>query len=177
MVKQERKNNMKRKSRRFGVGLAIATMLTSIANATMVVYNWVPDAINPLTSQPSLPSSGTLQFDTETGVLYDFSITFTLEGGTTETTFGNFDGTISLLGVNLQLNGTSSGDYAANWTPYATSPGPDENWVSLSADPDYYGDWVPETPVPEPTTMLAGALLLLPFGASTLRMLRKGRAT
>ena len=29
--------------------------------------------------------------------------------------------------------------------------------------------------VPEPTTMIAGALLLLPFGASTLRMLRKNR--
>lgn len=30
--------------------------------------------------------------------------------------------------------------------------------------------------VPEPTTLIAGALLLLPFGASTLRVLRKGRA-
>jgi len=30
--------------------------------------------------------------------------------------------------------------------------------------------------VPEPTTMVAGALLLLPFGASTLRILRKSRA-
>lgn len=30
--------------------------------------------------------------------------------------------------------------------------------------------------VPEPTTMIAGALLLLPFGASTLRILRKARA-
>ena len=30
--------------------------------------------------------------------------------------------------------------------------------------------------VPEPTTMIAGALLLLPFGASTLRILRKSRA-
>jgi hypothetical protein len=29
--------------------------------------------------------------------------------------------------------------------------------------------------VPEPTTIIAGALLLLPFGASTLRMLRKSR--
>ena len=29
--------------------------------------------------------------------------------------------------------------------------------------------------VPEPTTMIAGALLLLPFGASTLRVLRKHR--
>ena len=31
-------------------------------------------------------------------------------------------------------------------------------------------------PVPEPTTMIAGALLLLPFGVSTLRILRKKRA-
>ena len=30
--------------------------------------------------------------------------------------------------------------------------------------------------VPEPTTMIAGALLLLPFGASALRILRKNRA-
>lgn len=30
-------------------------------------------------------------------------------------------------------------------------------------------------PVPEPTTMIAGVLLLLPFGASTLRILRKNR--
>jgi len=30
-------------------------------------------------------------------------------------------------------------------------------------------------PVPEPTTLIAGALLLLPFGASTLRMLRRNR--
>ena len=32
------------------------------------------------------------------------------------------------------------------------------------------------TPVPEPTTILAGALLLLPFGASTIRYFRKNRA-
>jgi len=31
------------------------------------------------------------------------------------------------------------------------------------------------TLVPEPTTMIAGALLLLPFGASTLRILRRNR--
>jgi hypothetical protein len=32
-----------------------------------------------------------------------------------------------------------------------------------------------QTAVPEPTTVIAGALLLLPFGASTLRSLRKNR--
>ena len=31
------------------------------------------------------------------------------------------------------------------------------------------------SPVPEPTTMVAGAMLLLPFGFSTLRMFRKSR--
>jgi hypothetical protein len=30
--------------------------------------------------------------------------------------------------------------------------------------------------VPEPTTMIAGAMLLLPFGASTLRIMRRNRA-
>jgi hypothetical protein len=47
-----------------------------------------------------------------------------------------------------------------------------------SANGDYdFNDLVVEVsgvaPVPEPTTMIAGALLLLPFGASTLRILRK----
>lgn len=32
------------------------------------------------------------------------------------------------------------------------------------------------TPVPEPTTMIAGALLLLPFGATTVRVVRNRRA-
>jgi hypothetical protein len=36
--------------------------------------------------------------------------------------------------------------------------------------------WNNTTPVPEPTTIIAGALLLLPFGASTVRFLRKSRA-
>jgi hypothetical protein len=30
--------------------------------------------------------------------------------------------------------------------------------------------------VPEPTTVVAGALLLLPFAASTIRFMRKNRA-
>ncbi len=34
---------------------------------------------------------------------------------------------------------------------------------------------VPTTAVPEPSTVVAGALLLLPFGVSTLRILRKAR--
>jgi hypothetical protein len=37
-------------------------------------------------------------------------------------------------------------------------------------------DFELNAPVPEPTTVIAGALLLLPFGATALRMLRKNRA-
>jgi hypothetical protein len=54
-------------------------------------------------------------------------------------------------------------------------------WLDLPNGPPTSG-WqlIPEstynTVVPEPTTMLAGALLLLPFGASTVRILRKSRA-
>jgi hypothetical protein len=40
---------------------------------------------------------------------------------------------------------------------------------------DTYSQNIQILAVPEPTTMVAGALLLLPFGASTLRLLRKNR--
>jgi len=52
--------------------------------------------------------------------------------------------------------------------------------LSFSFTPGYsqkvlYLDDISVTQVPEPTTMIGGALLLLPFGASTLRILRKNR--
>jgi hypothetical protein len=62
-----------------------------------------------------------------------------------------------------------------------------ETWLSEVTGARYVGDLlIPEnhtaqemlyqvTPVPEPTTLIAGALLLLPFGASTLRVLRNHR--
>jgi len=59
----------------------------------------------------------------------------------------------------LQFNGTVS---SISWTAQ-----PGEFW---------HGFTVGLTAVPEPATVLAGALLLLPFGASTIRILRKNRA-
>jgi hypothetical protein len=44
---------------------------------------------------------------------------------------------------------------------------------SLSSNPTYYQPQLCLVAVPEPTTILAGALLLLPFGASTVRILRR----
>ncbi|MCW5553917.1 MAG: hypothetical protein KIS67_17400 [Verrucomicrobiae bacterium] len=40
---------------------------------------------------------------------------------------------------------------------------------------DVYGGFYYAAPVPEPTTMVAGSLLLLPFGMSMIRFLRKQR--
>ena len=41
--------------------------------------------------------------------------------------------------------------------------------------PRQYLELTPASAVPEASTMIAGALLLLPFGASTLRILRRNR--
>jgi hypothetical protein len=42
--------------------------------------------------------------------------------------------------------------------------------------PPIFGPNFEYTPVPEPTTIISGVLMLLPFGASTLRILRKRQA-
>ena len=55
--------------------------------------------------------------------------------------------------------------------PAATAPTKGEEFQVIAKD---FQDFiVPGTPVPEPTTMIAGALLLLPLGASALRILRR----
>lgn len=52
--------------------------------------------------------------------------------------------------------------------------------LPLAGGDDDYQDSILEvsgvTPVPEPATLISGALLLLAFGASTLRIVRKNRA-
>lgn len=49
-------------------------------------------------------------------------------------------------------------------------------WDSNNGDNTEQLIGVNVTVVPEPATMIAGALLLVPFGASTIRILRKNRA-
>jgi hypothetical protein len=87
------------------------------------------------------------------------------------------------------LTAYPDGNYYNSFLLYANYGGPDlvlwlENIGSGSSPfvgtyPGVSGDAYVEVSgaaVPEPTTMIAGALLLLPFGASTLRILRKSRA-
>jgi len=58
-------------------------------------------------------------------------------------------------------------------------PDPVKGGVNLNGDGEPPQELLLDsvTPVPEPSTILAGALLLLPFGASTVRILRRNRAS
>ncbi len=82
------------------------------------------------------------------------------------------------LGDNAQLTGTAllalqnSGIAEANWTAAANGAFGVQDMVL--SQPGQAQDQLVIT-VPEPTTMIAAALLLLPFGASTLRILRRNR--
>ena len=70
-------------------------------------------------------------------------------------------------GITRNLTYTFTADASATTLTFMDTSGFDSNagWI----------DNVGVSAVPEPTTVLAGALLLLPFGVSTLRMLRKSR--
>lgn len=120
----------------------------------------------------------------------DFAVNIVLAPGQTYDFFldgsGSGDGTYVpfVHASNAALSGSPQ-DGADDTMLYAevingvvdpTSVGP---WTSLGDGWDKASDvnvQVIGTPVPEPTTMIAGVLLLLPFGVSTARILRKGRA-
>jgi hypothetical protein len=82
---------------------------------------------------------------------------------------GTWGMTLSDLGA-ITYGGYAIGDMTVNWAGVEIG-----NWdngnliIPASANIDSI------TVVPEPTTMVAGALLLLPFGASTIRRMRKTR--
>jgi len=72
------------------------------------------------------------------------------------------------------VTGSGSGDIfatSADW--YSAANGAYGVRDMVLGNPGQNQDQLVMDPVPEPTTMIAGALLLLPFGASTLRILRK----
>jgi len=73
-------------------------------------------------------------------------------------------------------------DPADFWADYTLSDnvvyiqetgGPYTSYTAVNDSGGFYIYQIDSVVVPEPTTMFAGALLLLPFGASTLRILRR----
>jgi hypothetical protein len=88
---------------------------------------------------------------------------------------GNILATLDLPVTPTNPNG-SYGTYN-NWQPVGVSFSGTAKSVNFSGVANYIGfDNVTlgsQTPVPEPSTIIAGAMLLLPFGASMVRKLRK----
>lgn len=160
----------------FGAGLALAALLTTVANAS-VVYIWVN---TPGPGEDPPPASGILTLTGGTGGIVG-DLAFTLYGITPPD--NTFNGTAMVLpDQNLTLSGTTtgsgvdSGAIAVMWHPTVFTALVGENsafYEYNNLNYTIYGDWVPEAAVPEPTTIIAGASMLLPFGASALRMLRK----
>ena len=73
----------------------------------------------------------------------------------------------STLNSILGVNGFGNMEVMRAYAYIGDTGGPSSGSVDINS--------ITVSTVPEPTTMIAGALLLLPFGASTLRMLRKTR--
>jgi hypothetical protein len=94
-------------------------------------------------------------------------------GGTLSVNFSDATPDLMDTGINA---GSGWQQYNFIYTPTdpTVTPTIEFDWNSASQNIAYI-DNVSVTPVPEPTTMVAGAMLLLPFWMSTLRMLRKSR--
>jgi len=170
------------------LGLALAAFLATTAKADIIEnFTWVPDAAkNPNAS------SGVYTLDISTVKIgKSFQTTYSVttfswsDGfGTVDSYFLNHlssildpllpDGDSLLLGI-----GYTSLSVESDEVIWGVGRLPDE---SEATDPDnrnanYLGDWVPQSAVPEPTTILSGALALLPFCFGAVRMLRKKHAT
>ena len=159
------------KTVKFAVAVIIAGLIAHSAQATLVTYNWVPDAPNNAAT-----SSGSLLYDTSSGLVTQFS--WKNGAGTVDSYFTQFLVNV-LAGGDLQLRGygqassTSMADLV-QWLPLA-STGTDQDFAGdISNNGLYFGNWVKAVAaVPEPGTVVSGALLLLPLGAGALRRLRK----
>jgi hypothetical protein len=99
-------------------------------------------------------------------VLYE-DASFEYDVTTSQSSDSGFRVTSGIAGVNTRANEMLTGQWSAINKNIETT-----FWNADGGNQDLIG---PMTPVPEPATILAGALLLLPFGASTLRVLRRNR--
>lgn len=120
------------------------------------------------------------QVNTQAGLKYTLSYAYSPRPGQPVTT----------TPINLLINGSTVQTEASSgignnntvWTIYKyTFIGSGSDRIEFSADGTSdslggYIDLVQMTAVPEPSTIIAGALLLLPFGAGAVRSIRKNRS-
>jgi hypothetical protein len=124
---------------------------------------------------PAAISRGINAFQADGDGLYDVTLGFAT-GGNAGTVFGAGDSVTYLLSYGSSISASSFGllsDPRGGHGPFYaaahvqnTGGGGYSGWISPTGISEY-------TMVPEPATLVAGALLLVPFGASTIRLLRR----
>jgi len=130
--------------------------------------------------------SGTLTINDGLGKSLTAGITWdTIESigaGTSDTL--NFGGTINLTSVNYNGTLTDLKDLAQNHLgiavlnfTFTSSSAQDVQHLKTFSGSEKSFSGSLSSAVPEPTTVVAGALLLLPFGLSAFRVLRKNSST
>jgi hypothetical protein len=150
-------------------------------------------SISELSFSATSTDANSLGFSYSAGE-YDYNASYVGWNYGTDGIRGTLDDTFITSGPNTQLvNEIVSRGSGNAWAVYVGDyPGTLQDEINqaaaaLGSSPiDFTGTYtlggvqgsatVTFEPVPEPTTMIAGALLLLPFGASTFRILRKSRA-
>jgi hypothetical protein len=112
-----------------------------------------------------------------------YTVTFdAMNGSTVFSTRGAFSGyafSLQATGGPLVSYSLAAGQIANSLTYTFTATGGDQLTFMDLTEFDSNAGWIDNvriSAVPEPTTVIAGALLLLPFGASTIRILRKKTA-
>jgi hypothetical protein len=173
----------------FGLGLALAAGLTSAANAA-IEYTWVYGGESTYAAGTTPVSSGSFLYtpglgpNGSGGTVADFSFSENPGGADTAIVVG---ATFTVLANgNLVISGAYPGAIALSGVPLFFNPSPylgagpvnggliaynALNQQAVEDNGQIGGDWV--RAVPEPTTMVAGVLMLLPCGASTLRIVRR----
>jgi len=186
-----------RTSRRLAIGLAALALMLVVANSALAAIAPVGDAHEIGSWAQRFEESGVGAFDLIEVTFVSAGVAFEAPGLANFSSAGwsiiSSEPTSSGLGYVLaQGPGLSSLQFDVLFLGNVTDPLTFDfhAWngltsveaARLSWDGGTWtitttGDCVrPIPPVPEPTTMIAGALLLLPFGVSTLRILRKKRA-
>ncbi len=86
---------------------------------------------------------------------------------------------LAYSGANADLLALVNGGSGSMNLTFQFNPGKSLTQLTTGSDQigSYSGSFAAATSVPEPSTMVTGALLLLPFGISTARILRKHKQT
>ena len=140
--------------RQYGPGIVASGNADKGAGLAMAMYKALYDSTGYGVIGTQHPNFKVTSWVGSSQTYYNTYISGMLGAGEASAVMASYaDGYVLVPTLDVAWNGT---------TPTITGPG-QEFILNYS-------------PVPEPTTMIAGALLLLPFGASTLRFLRKNRA-